>query len=117
MDITKYMSKKVLIYICIIIVILIIFRILYSTFGFNIENFTINDGNADDLLTKLKSVKVEDGLNLNSSDLELQIFPWSNYVYNINNAANTIKPIAFYKPILTIDNNLYSKFALKMEAA
>ena len=107
MDINKFISKKVLIYICIIIIILIVFRILYSTI--NVENFEINNGDAIDLLTKLKSAEAQNGINLNSSDLEMQIFSWSNNLYNINNPTKTIKPIAFYKPILTINNNIYSK--------
>jgi hypothetical protein len=109
MDINKYISKKVLIYICIIIIILIIFRVLYTTFNSEIENFSANNCNATDLLTKFKSGSAQNGINLNSSDLELQIFSWSNYLYNINNSSNTIKPIAFYKPILTINSNTYSK--------
>ena len=109
MDINKYISKKAIIYVCIIIIILIVFRILYSTFNSNIENFSINNGNAVDLLSKLKSAKAQNGINLNSSDLEMQIFSWSNYLYNLNNSTNTLKPIAFYKPILTINNNLYCK--------
>ena len=107
MDINKYISKKTLIYICIIIVILIIFRILYNTF--DVESFAINNGDAIDLLTKIKSRDAQNGINLNSSDLEMQIFSWSNYAYNLNNPLNTIKPIAFYKPIITINNNIYSK--------
>jgi hypothetical protein len=109
MDINKYISKKVLIYICIIIVVLIALRILYSTFYINIENFEINNENAVDLLNKIKSGSAQNGINLNSSDLEMQIFSWSNYIYNLNNSENGIKPISFYKPILTIDNNIYSK--------
>ena len=39
----------------------------------------------------------------------MKISSWSNYLYNLNNSENTIKAIAFYKPILTINNNQYAK--------
>jgi len=109
MEVNKYISKKVLIYICLIIVILIIIRIIYTTFYFNVENFAINNEDATDLLTKIKSYNVQKGINLNSSDLEMKIPYWTNYFYNLRNPSNLVKPLAFYKPILTINNNNYAK--------
>ena len=96
MEVNKYISKKVLIYICLIILILIIFRIIYTTFYFNIENFAINNEDASDLLTKIKSYNVQKGMNLNSSDLEMKISYWTNYFYNLHNSSNLIKPIVDY---------------------
>ena len=85
MEVNKYISKKVLIYICLIILILIIFRIIYTTFYFNVENFAINNADATDLLTKIKSYNVQKVINLNSSDLEMKIPYWTNYFYNLHN--------------------------------
>ena len=39
----------------------------------------------------------------------MQIYPWSNKIYNMQNVLQQSKPIALYKPILNINNILYSK--------
>ena len=103
------MSRKTIIYICIAIVILIIIRILYSTFFSNTEGFDINNNNATDLLSKLKSSDAQKIVNSSNTNLEMQISSWNNKIYNMQNLANQSKAIAFYKPNLMINNIQYLK--------
>ena len=131
MEDNKFISKKVLIYICVVIFVIIVIRILYELFNKNgnslkqfIEGFdsgngennntnnTNNDGNtgsALDLLSKLKSHDVYSNnsnnkglVKIDTTDLESQIYIWSNRLVNMQNQKSTIstqsKPIAFYKP-------------------
>ena len=142
MEDNKFISKKVLIYICVVIFVIIVIRILYELFNKNgnslkqfIEGFdsgngennntnnTNNDGNtgsALDLLSKLKSHDVYSNnsnnkglVKIDTTDLESQIYIWSNRLVNMQNQQTTIstqsKPIAFYKPKLNINNSKYCK--------
>lgn len=105
-----FLTKKVIIYICIAIVVIIIFRIIYNTFKTNVEGFNINNNTATDLLSKLKSTSVlEYDSTSQSSNTEQSIRSWNNKIYNMMNSTQLEKPIALYKPILTIDNIQYSK--------
>ena len=111
MEITKYISKKTLIYICIIIVILIILRILYSTFYIDsiVEGFDLSNNPATDLLTKYKSNNAQLIVNSTNENLEMKIYSWSNQLYNIQNPSTKSRALAFYKPILTINKVQYAK--------
>jgi len=118
MDYTKYFSKKFLINMCILIIVIIIFRILYTTFisDPNNESFINNENIVADLLSKQKSYLITDNsykdqLNAVSSntDKELQIYKWSNQLYNIQNPSQQSKAISFYKPNLSIEGNDYYK--------
>jgi hypothetical protein len=112
MEITKYITKKTMIYICIIIVIIIIFRILYNTFynnenNENIEGFDLSNNPASDLLSKYKSADAQFTVNLNDTNTEMQIYLWSNKIYNLQKQQT--KAISFYKPILMINKLQYAK--------
>ena len=113
MDINKYVSKNTLIFICIIIVILIILRLLYSNIysnlNSNVEGFSTSDKLITDILTKYKSTNAQDISNPNNSNKEMQIASWSNKIYNMQNITQQSKAIAFYKPILTNNNETYCK--------
>ena len=106
-------AKNLLIYICIIIFILIILRVLYTTlnkYNNNIENFIIDNNNAVDLLsTKIKSTDALIDSNQLSTNQENSIHPWSNRIYNLDNTMQQQKPIALYKPNLFINNVQYCK--------
>ena len=110
MEINKYITKKTLIYICIIIIILIIIRILYSTYTNNIiEGFDLSNNAATDLLQKFKSPETQLLANQDNKNLEMQIYLWRNKINNLENPLLKLKPIAFYKPNLTINKVRYAK--------
>ena len=81
----------------------------------NISKIEGFDGDsALDLLSKIKSYDaqiVNNTNNNNTGNLEMNIYSWSNKLYNIQNAASGLqyKSIAFYKPNLNIHNNQYCK--------
>lgn len=106
MEINKYMSKRTMIYICIIIVIFIILRILYNTIYSNTEGFDISNNIATDLLTKIKSIDTQSIVNPLNPNTEMQIYSWNNQITNITIQS---KAIAFYKPNLTINKIQYVK--------
>ena len=98
MEYNKFFSKKLLIWICIVIGILIIFRILYSTLYFtNIEGF----GEATNLVPKNTSLLVNENKDILESCLstndESCIYSWNNQLQNL---LKIDRPIAFYKPKL-----------------
>ena len=113
--------KKYLPYVFIGIIILIILRILYLNINdndtntnidnYNLETFVIDNNNAVDLLSiKYKSTDALQFSNNKSSNIEMQIYPWSNKLYNIQNTTlQQLKPIALYKPNLIINNVQYLK--------
>lgn len=109
MEITKYVSKKNLIYISIIIIILIILRILYNQVYSNTEGFDVSNNAASDLLSKLKSAEAQYVVDTKNPNLEMQIYSWSNQLYNIQNISNQTKAIAFYKPNLLLKDIQYAK--------
>ena len=109
MEINKFISKKSLFYICIIIVILIIIRISYTTFYTNIEGFDLNNNNATDLLSKYKSNDAQLNITPDNTNLEMRIYSWSNQIYNLQNQSSQYKALAFYKPNLTINKVQYAK--------
>lgn len=106
-------TKKFLIYVCVGIVILIILRVLYTTIkdnNYNIENFIIDNNNAVDLLsTKIKSKAALLYSTEQTTNPEYKIHPWSNKIYNLENITQQQKPIALYKPNLSINNVQYCK--------
>ena len=97
MEINKYISKKNLYYITIFVVILIIVRILYSIFytneNNNIEGFNINNDAATDLLSKYKSTDAQIIVNPTNKNTEMQIYVWSNQIYNMENTFQTFEYI------------------------
>lgn len=100
-------TKKYLIYLCIVIIIIIILRFLYI--GLNkIEGFAINTGDAVDLLSKqtthLMIVKNSNSFNQISS-----IKPWTTKIYNIQSLVRQTKDIAIYQPNLFINKQQYCK--------
>jgi len=105
----SFLTKKVIIYICIAIIVIIICRIIYNTFKPNVEGFDINNNTATDLLTKLKSTSIEQIFNSNLPLTEMSIRSWNNKIYNMMNTTQPEKSIALYKPTLIIDNVKYSK--------
>jgi hypothetical protein len=111
MEINKYITNKTLIYICIIIIILIIIRILYSAYDTNniIEGFDLSNNAATDLLQKIKSPETQLIANQDNKNLEMQIYLWRNKMNNLENPLLKLKPIAFYKPNLTINKVRYAK--------
>ena len=106
-----FFTKKVIIYICIAIVVIIICRIVYNTFNYNVEGFDINNNTATDLLSKIKSTSVQQYVDSTSqsTNTEMSIHSWNNKIYNMMNITQPEKTIALYKPTLTIDNVKYSK--------
>ena len=109
MEINKYISKKTIIYICILIIIIISLRVLYSKFYLNIEGFSASNSPATDLLSKLKSSDAQLIANSNDLDLEMQINTWNNQMHNTLSSSQQSKAIAFYKPKLTINDTKYAK--------
>jgi len=109
MEISKYISKKKLIYICIIIVIFIIIRILYYTLYYDLEHFASTDNLITDLLSKYKSTNAQQIADPNNINTEMQIKSWNNKIYNMQNTTQQSKAISFYKPNLLINNELYCK--------
>ena len=111
MEINKYITKKTLICICIIINILIIIRILYSIYHKNniIESFDLSNNVATDLLQKIKSAETQLIANQDNTNLEMQINVWRNKIHNMTNPLLKLKPIAFYKPNLIINKVRYAK--------
>ena len=108
--------KKKLIYLCIVIIIILIFRFLYTLFTnkYNkIEKFVVNTGNAVDLLSKTKS----NAILTNSStifsepinDFNNIIKPWTTKIYNMQLQSKQSKAIALYNPKLFINNTQYCK--------
>ena len=98
MEYNKFFSKKLLIWICIVIGILIIFRILYSTLYFtNIEGFET----PTNLVPKETTSLVNDNIDILESCLstndESCIYSWNNQLQNL---LKIDRPIAFYKPKL-----------------
>ena len=106
-----FFTKKVIIYICIAIVVIIICRIVYNTFNYNVEGFDINNNTATDLLSKIKSTSVQQYVDSTSqsTNTEMSIHSWNNKIYNMMNITQPEKTIALYKPTLTIENVKYSK--------
>ena len=106
-----FFTTKVIIYICIAIVVIIICRIVYNTFNYNVEGFDINNNTATDLLSKIKSTSVQQYVDSTSqsTNTEMSIHSWNNKIYNMMNITQPEKTIALYKPTLTIDNVKYSK--------
>ena len=111
-------TKKMLIYVCIGVVILIIIRFLYLNQndinnkyeGFEIENID-SSGNAIDLISaKLKSSNILNSvIDIDNNNLDV-INYWSNKLYNMQtNTLQQAKPIALYKPNLIINNTKYCK--------
>lgn len=107
-------TKQLLIYICIGIIILIIVRFIYLNqynIDKNVEHFIVNNNNAVDLLsTKLKSTDALQYSTTASTNSEMIIHSWSNKLYNIQTTTlQQIKPIALYKPNLSINSDKYCK--------
>lgn len=113
-------TKKLLIYVCISVIIIIIVRVIYLNIILdynnyndnynkynNIESFKINNNNAVDLLsTKLKSIDALQSAVMTSTDEENNISPWNN---KSDNSQIQKKAISFYKPNLNIKNVKYCK--------
>ena len=121
-------NKDLLIKICILLIIIILLRFLYIRLSDNtisstttsqnkisknhnktnnIENFEINDGNAIDLLSKLKHNVIIplDPKNLSNTIIK----PWTTKIYNMQSGNQQIKPLALYQPQLIINSNQYCK--------
>jgi len=112
-------NKNILIKICIILLIVILLRFLYIRLYSNslqtiskhnnttIENFDINNGDAIDLLSKLKSNSI------NPIDPKIVgnavIKPWSTKIYNMQSGNLQMKAVALYQPNLLIKNIQYCK--------
>jgi hypothetical protein len=104
-------TKKYLIYICIGIIVIIILRFIYLNQNDNVETFVIDNNNATDLLsTKLKSTDALLYGVQQATNPEHIIHPWSNKMYNMQSTTlQQVKPIALYKPNLSINNVQYCK--------
>ena len=111
------MNKDLLIKICIVLIIIILLRFLYtrltdntldSKSGHNIiEKFEINNGDAIDLLSKLKNNTI---IPLDPKNLgHTVIKPWTTKIYNLQSGNQQIKPLALYQPQLLIKSIQYSK--------
>jgi len=112
-------NKDLLIKICIVLIIIILLRFLYirlTNNGLNskiklntntIESFEINNGNAIDLLSKLKhnAIIPLDLKNLGNTVIK----PWTTKIYNMQTGNQQIKPLALYQPKLDIRDNQYCK--------
>jgi len=112
-------NKKNIIYLCILIIIILIVRSVYkrqhtvkdithnnnlNTIKEGFEN-DINNGNAVDLLSKIKSHQIIENINnLNNKNM---IKSWSTKIYNMMSNNKLNKEFAFYKPNLL--NNQYCK--------
>ena len=116
-------NKEILIKICILLLILILLRFLYirlntnslqtiskhnNNNNTNIENFDVNNGDAIDLLSKIKNNDIKP-LNVDTQIANTFIKPWTTKIYNMQSGNNQIKPIALYQPQLTVNNNQYCK--------
>jgi len=112
-------NKKNIIYLCILIIIILIIRSVYkrqqpvkdithnnnlNTIKEGFEN-DINNGNAVDLLSKIKSHQIIENINnLNNKNM---IKSWSSKIYNMMSNNKLNKEFAFYQPHLL--NNQYCK--------
>lgn len=112
-------NKKNIIYLCILIIIILIIRSVYkrqqtkkdithnnnlNTIKEGFEN-DINNGNAVDLLSKIKSHQIIENINnLNNKNI---IKSWSTKIYNMMSNNKLNKEFAFYQPNLL--NNQYCK--------
>ena len=112
MDINK---KSLLIKICMGIIVIILLRFLYIRLIENkthisnnkIEHFEINNGDAIDLLSKLKNNSI---IPLDISRLGNNIIkPWTTKLYNMQPSNQQSKPLALYQPQLLIKNIQYCK--------
>jgi hypothetical protein len=106
-------TKKLVIYLTVIITLIILIRLVYLWLS-NENN--INEGFVDDdddvavdLLTKLKSSKIQKIETNSTIDIELSIKPWSTKLYNLQNFGTQSKAISIYKPILNIKGSKYYK--------
>ena len=99
------MEQNLLILGIIIILSIILYKLYYSSD--DIEGFDAQ-GNATDLLTKLKSYEAQITSATKPVDLELSIYPWTTKLHNLQ-YDNQVKPIGLYKPLLTIKGNQYTK--------
>ena len=112
-------NKNVLIKICILLLIVILLRFLYIRLYSNslqtisnrnnttIENFDINNGDAIDLLSKLKTNAINP---IDPSLLGTAVIkPWTTKIYNMQSDNQKLKAIALYQPNLLIKNIQYCK--------
>ena len=101
-------NKQFLIKICILLLILILLRFLYiRLYGNNVETFEINNGDAIDLLSKLKHNAI---IPLDPNNLSNTIIkPWTTKLYNMQTGNQQIKPLALYQPQLLINSVQYCK--------
>jgi len=125
------LNKDLLIKICILLIIIILFRFLYirlkdntitstttsqnniiknnkkNKTNYNIENFEINNGNAIDLLSKLKNNMI---IPLDPNNLSNTIIkPWTTKLYNMQSGNQQVKPLALYQPQLLLKSVQYCK--------
>ena len=99
-------NKHFLIKICILLLILILLRFLYIRCN-TVENFEINNGDAIDLLSKIKhnAIIPIDYKNLGNTIIK----PWTTKIYNMQPGNQQIKPLALYQPQLLINSTQYCK--------
>jgi hypothetical protein len=124
-------NKDLLIKICILLIIIILLSFLYirltdniitttttsknninkqntkNKTNNNVENFEVNDGNAIDLLSKLKynAIIPLDPNNLSNTVIK----PWTTKIYNMQSGNQQVKPLALYQPQLLIKSIQYCK--------
>jgi hypothetical protein len=110
--------KNVLMVICIIIALIVITRTLHIYYNLDTNNKKVEPFQneiSQDLLSKLKSERVYTSISNNNNNTttvnpEQQISSWNNKLYNFQKTTlQQIKPIALYKPQVSIDGEQYAK--------